>query len=273
VNMLPISAWCGWNLVDKYNELKWDGIESKTVIDELQKLADKLLNARKGNLCKTNKRFRMIVFTSHDIKDVGVVAVGKVISGTLKKGQKICIGPNNLKSEVGSIEIFHTDRKDVIAGDMIGFQLKGLSIKEVDRGMVAFDATEHPLKPATHFVAQIHVLNHPGTVRVGFEPYCYCHTDSFPVKFVELTAKLDKRTGKVVEDNPPSLKNGDTGIVLLKVRNPICVEEYKNMPPLGRFIIYDSRRVVAVGIIKEVKNLDVKPVKPSINTPGKRFIK
>jgi elongation factor 1-alpha len=63
---------------------------------------------------------------------------------------------------------------------------------------------------------------------------------------------MDKRTGKVVEENPQMIKTGDAAIVTLTPTKPLVCESFNDFPPLGRFAIRDMNRTVAVGVIKEV---------------------
>ena len=37
----------------------------------------------------------------------------------------------------------------------------------------------------------------------------------------------------------------------------MCVENFNDFPPLGRFAVRDMRQTVAVGVIKSVKTKDV----------------
>lgn len=39
---------------------------------------------------------------------------------------------------------------------------------------------------------------------------------------------------------------------------PLCVENFKEFPPLGRFAIRDMKTTIGVGIIKEVRDKDGK---------------
>uniref|UniRef100_A0A914EA04 Translation elongation factor EFTu/EF1A C-terminal domain-containing protein n=1 Tax=Acrobeloides nanus TaxID=290746 RepID=A0A914EA04_9BILA len=64
--------------------------------------------------------------------------------------------------------------------------------------------------------------------------------------------KVDRRTGKTVEEAPKFLKSGDAGIVDLIPTKPMCVESFTEYPPLGRFAVRDMRQTVAVGVIKSV---------------------
>ena len=70
----------------------------------------------------------------------------------------------------------------------------------------------------------------------------------------EITQKIDRRSGKVLEENPKFVKNGDASIVNLIPSKPLCVETFTEYPPLGRFAVRDMRQTVAVGVIKKVVN-------------------
>ena len=65
--------------------------------------------------------------------------------------------------------------------------------------------------------------------------------------------KVDKRSGKVLEQSPKSLKSNEAAIIKLIPTKPMCVEKFAEYPPLGRFAVRDMRQTVAVGVIKEVE--------------------
>uniref|UniRef100_A0A7N6BBB9 Tr-type G domain-containing protein n=1 Tax=Anabas testudineus TaxID=64144 RepID=A0A7N6BBB9_ANATE len=68
-----------------------------------------------------------------------------------------------------------------------------------------------------------------------------------------LKEKIDRRSGKKLEDNPKALKSGDAAIVDMIPGKPMCVESFSEYPPLGRFAVRDMRQTVAVGVIKGVE--------------------
>jgi len=96
-------------------------------------------------------------------------------------------------------------------------------------------------------------LNHPGEIHAGYAPVLDCHTAHIACQFSELKKKIDRRTGKTTEDNPKTLKKGDSGIVTLIPSKPMVVETFLEYPPLGRFAIRDMKQTVAVGVIKSVE--------------------
>ncbi len=77
----------------------------------------------------------------------------------------------------------------------------------------------------------------------------------------EIVAKLDPRTGQVVEEKPSFLKPGDVAIVRFKPIKPMVIEKFSEFPPLGRFAMRDMNRTIGIGIVT-----DVKPAKVEIRT-------
>lgn len=84
-------------------------------------------------------------------------------------------------------------------------------------------------------LVQVIILNHPGQISAGYAPVLDCHTAHIACKFAELKEKIDRRSGKKLEDNPKFLKSGDAAIVDMVPGKPMCVESFSEYPPLGKF--------------------------------------
>jgi elongation factor 1-alpha len=133
---------------------------------------------------------------------------------------------------------------------------RNVSVKDIRRGNVASDSKNDPAKEAASFNAQVIVLNHPGQIGAGYAPVLDCHTAHIACRFAELVEKIDRRSGKSLEQAPKFVKSGDACIVKLVPSKPMCVESYNEYPPLGRFAVRDMRQTVAVGVIKSVEKTD-----------------
>lgn len=199
----------------------------------------------------TNLPLRLPVNDVYKISGVGTVAVGRVETGILKVGAVLSFCPGKMQADCRSIERHHEDIPEAVPGDNIGFNVRGIDFKAVKKGMVVSDAKNNPASEVSDFMAHIVVLNHPNEICAGYSPVVDCHTAHVACKFSELKQKVDKRTGKLTEDNPKSIKNGEAAIVQLIPQKPLCVEVYKEFAPLGRFAVRDMKQTVAVGIIKE----------------------
>ena len=144
----------------------------------------------------------------------------------------------------------HESLPEAIPGDNVGFNVKNLSVKDIKRGYVAGDIKNDPPQETDTFLAQVIIMNHPGQIEAGYTPVLDCHTAHIACKFEEIQSKIDRRTGKAQEEEPKSVKNGDSAMILLRPTKPMCVETFSEYPPLGRFAVRDMKRTVAVGVIK-----------------------
>lgn len=239
---IPISGWVGDNMLEKSKNMSW--YKGPTLMEAL----DKLTPPKK----LTGKPLRIPLQDVYKIGGIGTVPVGRVETGVLKPGMVVTFSPVQLTTEVKSIEMHHERLEEAHPGDNIGFNVKNISVKDIRRGMVCGDAKNDPPKPCDTFIAQVIIMNHPGSIKNGYSPVLDCHTAHVACKFVELMEKMDKRTGKSLEKFPKELKKGGAGIVLMKPSKPMCVEALKEYPPLGRFAVRDMRQTVAVGVIKSV---------------------
>ena len=130
---------------------------------------------------------------------------------------------------------------------------ENISVREIERGMVASSPSNMPVVPAETFTAQIIILQHPGHLAQGYTPVFFCHTASFPGTWIELIRKVDPKTGVTVEEKPKIVKAGDHVVVKIKPNKPVAVEPYKNFPAFGRFAIRDNRMTIGVGVVLSVE--------------------
>merc|ERR1712200_285248 len=200
----------------------------------------------------TDKALRLPLQDVYKIGGIGTVPVGRVETGIIKPGMLVTFAPANVTTEVKSVEMHHESLPEALPGDNVGFNVKNVAVKDIRRGNVAGDSKNDPPVGAASFTAQVIILNHPGTINQGYAPVLDCHTAHIACKFSELKEKIDRRSGKKLEDNPKALKSGDAAIVEMIPGKPMCVESFSEYPPLGRFAVRDMRQTVAVGVIKAV---------------------
>ena len=106
-----------------------------------------------------------------------------------------------------------------------------MSVKDVRRGNVAGDSKNDPPMEAAGFTPQVIILNHPDQISAGYAPVLDCHTAHIACKFAELKEKIDRRSGKKLEDGPKFLKSGDTAIIDMVPGKPMCVESFSDFLP------------------------------------------
>merc|ERR1712017_13717 len=243
IPFVPISGFEGDNMIERSTNMDW--YKGPTLLEALDCIDPPTR--------PTDKPLRLPLQDVYKIGGIGTVPVGRVETGVIKPGMVVTFAPNGLTTEVKSVEMHHETLPEAIPGDNVGFNVKNVSVKEIKRGYVASDSKNDPAAGAASFVAQVIIMNHPGQISQGYCPVLDCHTSHIACKFTELQVKMDKRSGKKLEDNPKFLKNGEAGLVELTPSKPMCVESFKAYPPLGRFAVRDMRQTVAVGVIKSVE--------------------
>jgi elongation factor 1-alpha len=242
IPFVPLSGWTGDNMLESSPNMPW--YKGLTLLGALDNVEEP---ERPSSL-----PLRVPLQDVYKIGGIGTVPVGRVETGIMKPGMVVTFAPVGLTTEVKSIEMHHEQVPEATPGDNIGFNIKNVSVKEIRRGFVAGDTKNDPPVGADDFLAQVIILNHPGEIHAGYAPVLDCHTAHIACKFAELHQKIDKRNGKVLEEAPKCVKKGDAVMATLVPSKPMCVEGFKEYPPLGRFAVRDMRQTVAVGVIKSV---------------------
>ncbi|KAL1923978.1 translation elongation factor EF-1 alpha [Calcarisporiella thermophila] len=255
VLFVPISGYHGDNITEPSEKTPWyKGWEKVTKGGVAKgKTLVEAIDAIESPARPVDKPLRLPLQDVYSIGGIGTVPVGRVETGYIEPGMVVTFAPSGVSGEVQSVEMHHEQLKKAVPGDNVGFSVKGIPMKELRRGYVASDSKRDPAKQALSFIAHVIILHHPGEITVGYQPVVDCHTSHIPCKFTEILAKLDRRTGKKIEDNPQSLKQGDSAIVKLVPSKPMCVEAYTDYPQLGRFAVRDMKHTVAVGVVKSVE--------------------
>jgi len=274
VPFVPISGWHGDNMLEPSTNMPWFKgwtKEAKTG-NSAGKTLLQAIDAIDPPTRPTDKPLRLPLQDVYKIGGIGTVPVGRVETGIIKPGMVVTFAPVALSTEVKSVEMHHESLTEGVPGDNVGFNIKNVSVKEIRRGMVASDSKNDPAKEAASFNAQVIVLSHPGQIAAGYTPVLDCHTAHIACKFAELIEKIDRRTGKKLEDAPKFVKSGDAAIVKMIPSKPMCVEAYTDYPPLGRFAVRDMRQTVAVGVIKTVDKTEKagKVTKAAAKAAGKK---
>lgn len=243
------SGFTGMNLTqkgheDQHEDYEMTWYEGKTLVECL----DNLQPPQRP----LDKPLRLPLQDVYKITGIGTVPCGRVETGILKPKMLVYFAPAGITTECKTVEMHHTSLEEAIPGDNVGFNVKGVTLKDIKRGMVVGDSKNDPPKGCENFKAQVIVMNHPNEIHAGYCPVVDCHTSHIAVKFAKLLEKLDRRTGKVTEEEPKFIKNKEACIVLMEPQKPLVVESFSDYPPIGRFAVRDMKRTVAVGVIKEV---------------------
>ncbi len=249
IPFIPVSAWTGDNLIERSINMPW--YNGPTLVEAL----DQLVPPPKP----IDKPLRIPIQDVYAISGVGTVPVGRVETGVLRVGDTVVFMPPAKVGEVRSIETHHVRIEKAEPGDNIGFNVRGISKRDIKRGDVA-GHLDKPPTVAEEFKAKIFVIWHPTAIAVGYTPVIHIHTASVSCRITEILAKLDPRTGKVIEQNPAFLKQGDAAVVKFRPIKPLVVEKFSEIQPLGRFAMRDMGKTIGIGIVMDVvpKKIEIK---------------
>ncbi len=244
-NFIAASGLKGDNIAKKSENMPW--YKGPTVLEQFDLFPAPEL--------PKDLPLRMPVQDVYEITGIGTVPVGKIETGVMKAGMKVIVLPGRtgkgIEGEVKTIEMHHEQLQEAVAGDNVGINIRGVGKKDIARGDVICDAAK-PIPIVEEFVATITVINHPTVLAKGYTPVFHVHTAQVPCRFVELIAKIDPKTGQVIEENPEFLKNGDVAKVRIQPQGNLALETQSENPFMSRFAVRDAGQTVAAGMCTEI---------------------
>ncbi|KAB8219277.1 elongation factor 1-alpha [Aspergillus novoparasiticus] len=196
---------------------------------------------------RINASFRLPIRKVYNIPSVGTIVTGTVIAGRCRPGMTVALSPHRILVQVQSIQQFHKQVNECSAGDIVGLNL-GDGI-DVDGCTVVSDVKDSAAI-CDSFTAHIIVLGH--ALKSGCAPSVHCGTGHAPCK-LEIIDVLDSRTGKSLNQKEKIARPGLAALVRVTPLKRLCVENHLDYPALGRIIVRDSGRTIAVGTVKAVE--------------------
>jgi len=243
IPFIPVSSWLGDNLTSKSIHMPW--YDGPSILEALENVT----TPRRPK----DKPLRVPIQDVRDTEGIGTVLVGRVETGVLKPGTNVQIAPSVNCGVIRSLQIDFEEVAQAIPGDVVSINIdhKWDAVSNFGRGHVLSNSEDRPAQEVSSFDAQIIIMNHSEEIFEGKTLVVDCHTSHTPCTVDAIQQKMDRRTGKVVENNPKSVKTGDACIVRLKPSRPLCVEQFKDFPSLGRFSVRDSGQTVGFGVVKK----------------------
>merc|ERR1711907_277970 len=129
---IPISGLQGDNLIEKSTKMPWFEDKKKYCAKTLLEVLDTIKPPKRP----TDKPLRLPLQDVYKIQGIGTVPVGRVETGVIKPGMTVRFAPCNKDTtfEVKSVEMHHEQLEQANPGDNVGFNVKGLTMKDVKRG-------------------------------------------------------------------------------------------------------------------------------------------
>ena len=174
------------------------------------------------------------------------IIAGRIESGKLKVGDEILFSPTHKKARIKSIETFPSVPKEsAAAGESVGITLDEHLF--IERGHVISHVT-HPPFESHRIKARLFWLGRE-SLRQGHIYKMKLGTAEYSVKVESIDRvidieKLEGRSG--VQQEVP--RNGIADIIL-RAQSLVAIDNYRDLPRTGRFVLVDGYDVAGGGII------------------------
>lgn len=241
LTFMPCSGLTGMGLKEQIDEsiCPWyRGAAFIPFIDELPSLNR-----------KTDGPFIMPIVDKY--KDMGTVLMGKVESGTARKGINLLVMPN--RTQV-SVDQLWSDDEEVTAvgpGENVKIKVKGIEEEDVSPGFVLCDAS-NPIKTGKVFDAQLVILEHKSIICAGYSAVMHIHCAAEEITVKALICLVDRKTGEKSKTRPRFVKQDQIAIMRIECSGLICLEQFKLFPQMGRFTLRDENKTIAIGKVLKV---------------------
>lgn len=189
--------------------------------------------------------------------------LGKVESGTVRAGMQCVLMPQMKTFTVSGVQSAEGARFYFAgAGESVRLQAKGLEEDELRRGAVVC-GTQYWPHVCVEFEAELSVfqLQASQTITAGFEFTLHLHTLMEDASVSRVVSRVERAGASVSSQPAHLLKSGESGVVRLRTRLPICVEKFADVPQMGRLVLRKESYTLAAGSITRVRLLNKETLK------------
>jgi elongation factor 1-alpha len=287
VPVIPVSGWAGDNLTKKSDNMPWYngwtgkyGFEIKNVKVKGKKakmrrkvvggtevkghtLYDALNDYMQRPTRDNSGPMRVSVSDARTIGGVGLVTMGRIETGSVKKGDLVKLARTGFTGKVFSIEMHHKSVEEGVAGFNVGmvikFDDKNVKPKQIKRGDLLFRPSDFKDNEAImprkvkSFRALVNVQNHPGELKPGFSPQMCVRTGRCASKISKIHWVTGKRTSGSKLENPEFVKKHEAAEITFEPLGFLYLEPYSHCEAYGRVAGMESKSLVMMGKVLEVE--------------------
>ncbi|KAL1130933.1 hypothetical protein AAG570_012174 [Ranatra chinensis] len=247
VTFVPCSGLTGENLTEPCTEpalTKWyKGLTLLEVIDKF-KCPERPIS----------KPFRLSVNDIFKGTGSGFCVSGRVETGMVQSGDKVLIQPQNETALVKALMIADVPTMTAFAGDCVTVTIANFDQQNIAVGYILCDPLS-PVPVTSKFEARIVIFNTKVPITRGYPVLLHLQSLSEQAVITKLVAQLNKSSGEVVKRKPKCLLRNNNAVVVIETSRPICLELYRDIKELGRFMLRVGGVTIAAGLVTQV-NLD-----------------
>jgi len=150
-----------------------------------------------------------------NVRGVGPVVLGSVVDGRFRKHDKMRLLPQGKEVVLKSIQIHDADSDFAVAGDHVGFALRGVDADELDRGQVI--TTDPAAKVSPSFEGRARLVKYwPSPVEAGMALHAGHWMQMVPCRVVSSSHGGDFREPELAInfDSPITHLPGDDALLM-----------------------------------------------------------
>lgn len=249
VTFIPVSAQLGQNMKDKVDKKIAPWYEGQSLLQHLDsmQIQDRDINAP------------FMFPISEKYNELGTMAMGKIESGRVKKGDTLLLMPNKMSVEVAAIYTETAEEMEMaFCGDNVRLRLRGVTDDDVQPGYV-LTSPQKPVHAVTAFKADVSIIETPNIISSGYTCVLHVHTAAEEVTLSQLLHYYDKKTKRKSRRPPQFAKPGMLVSALFVLEQPLCLEKWSDYKQLGRFSLRSSGSTVAIGKVTKLLSKDDLP--------------
>lgn len=240
---IPVAGLTGENLIKHVESSHCDWYKGRTMMEVIDELVLPESKTEDDVLC---------IPLVGAYKDDGKIYIyGKVESGSVAVGEKIQVLPPKTEAVVEGISIESTEFEKCYPGDNVHLRVRGLDENEIHGGFVA-TSIPTSLRAVEFFQARVVVLEVRNIITAGTSCMIHIHAAQEEASFHKLFAKIDRKTNEIVEKDPACVKAGDVVVARIELSRPIVMEPHKDFDKLGRFMLRDEGKTIAIGVVTKL---------------------
>lgn len=217
---------------------------------DLVKTLLNLLPVRNTFSQNVDKPVELIIDNTYSVPGHSTIISGMLKSGVVKVNDNLVIGPfvdSTYKSvKVRSIHLNYKDLKEVSSGSYICVSLKNITRREIRKGMIVVSDDPNSKVAVKQFMAQVHILHSPTTIKEGYQPFVHIEHVRQVVKMLEINKERSDTLINQEQTPDKLLRCGDKAIIKLEFGTK---PEYIKT---GMRMIFREGKVKAVGKIIEI---------------------
>ncbi len=260
VAFIPASAINGENIYRRSENMDW--YAGKTLIETLDEV-----ELRKSS----EEKFRFVVQDIYEVASSQVI-VGRVASGRMSVAEEVVFEPSHIRARISKILTADGELNAAEKGDSVGIVLQAVGGADTEaeteaetraeagadtargeagggvrRGDVCGYAHEPPIA-VSGFLGEAVLLEPLEKGEVLNLRVC---TASVEAKVLEIRERIDSESGEMLEQFPEKIEAGDAAVILFETE-PVVVERFSEIPPLGRFALVRNGRNIGAGVVLEI---------------------